>query len=85
MKKIMIVFTSMIICTTSFADVDHSEFFDAEVETPEQVTRACLECHETAGQDFIKTAHWLWKGKTPFVKEHETDNKFGKINLMNGY
>ena len=29
---------------------------------PQEVTRACLECHPQAATDFMKTAHWQWVG-----------------------
>jgi hypothetical protein len=35
--------------------------------------------------DFMKTAHWLWKGPTPYLIGHETDTHIGKINLMNNF
>lgn len=69
----------------SHADVDHSEFIEADCLTGEDVTRNCLECHEEAAEDFMETAHWRWKGETPYLINHETDHQLGKINLMNDY
>ena len=69
----------------SHAGEDHSELIETPFDTPQEVTQACLECHESVGEDFIETAHWLWRGKTPFVKDHESDSSLGKINLINDY
>ncbi|SMC36877.1 hypothetical protein SAMN02746065_101171 [Desulfocicer vacuolatum DSM 3385] len=87
MKIIPIIATAFIISVygTSYADVDHSEFIETQCLTGEDVTRTCLECHEETAMEFMDTAHWMWKGKTPYLKGHETDGRFGKINLMNDY
>jgi hypothetical protein len=37
--------------------------------TPMQVTQECLRCHQKAGEDMIESAHWLWKGPSPFTVE----------------
>lgn len=68
-----------------YAGEDHSELIESILTTPQEVTQTCLECHESAAEDFMKTAHWLWRGKTPFVKGHESKESLGKINLMNDY
>ncbi|MGE4553011.1 MAG: tetrathionate reductase family octaheme c-type cytochrome [Desulfovibrionaceae bacterium] len=47
---------------------DHSKFKELQF-TPEQlrtmrgpeVTKACLGCHNTAGEQFMKTIHWTWR------------------------
>ena len=86
MKKIG--FTILILLSfgsVSYAEVDHSELIEGTYTTGSEVTEGCLECHDTIGEDFIKTAHWLWKGDTPFLKGHEKASSFGKINMMNGY
>ena len=84
-KKFFIILALVFFSTASHAGVDHSEFIETSLVTPGDVTRACLECHDSTGEDFIKTAHWLWKGESPFLKNHESANNFGKINLMNDY
>ena len=67
------------------AGEDHSDFFDTSFETGSDVTRACLECHDSEAEEFMDTAHWLWKGKTPFLKNKKSDTDIGKINLMNDF
>ena len=87
MKILTLVLTVLIIstCTTSHAGVDHSEFIETQCITGKDVTRTCLECHEETATEFMNTAHWMWKGETPFLKNHESDSHLGKINLMNNY
>jgi octaheme c-type cytochrome (tetrathionate reductase family) len=50
--------------------------------TGPEVTKACLECHEDAAHDFMKTSHWSWmpmqdvvgKGKVPLGKKNTVNN-----------
>jgi len=46
---------------------DHSKFeiLKKDFKTPEEVTKACLSCHNKAGEQFGGTLHytWTWKGK----------------------
>ena len=42
--------------------LDHAAFFTAKFDSPQAVTRACLDCHAQAAPDFMKTAHWQWLG-----------------------
>lgn len=60
---------------------DHSKFaqlqFDPEKQKtmqPEEVTKACLGCHNQAALQFHQTIHWTWRD------EDESGNpaKFGK-------
>jgi len=49
------------------------------------VTRDCLKCHQKEGEAILSSAHWLWKGPTPFLEGHENDKNLGKKNLMNNF
>lgn len=46
-----------------------------ERPSPQDVTRACLGCHERVGEDLLGTAHWSWKGHSPTLVgyQHRTD------------
>lgn len=35
-----------------------------------EVTKACLECHNTAGHQFMKNKHWTWDYKHPKTGQH---------------
>ncbi len=45
-----------------------------------EVTKACLECHNTAGHQFMKNKHWTWGYTHP-----ETGQKLGKSVLVNNF
>ena len=45
---------------------------------PSQVTRECLRCHRNVGKEMLETAHWLWKGPSPFTLEHRKEVEHGK-------
>ncbi len=53
---------------------------------PFQVTRECLRCHDEQGEDMLKTAHWLWKGPSPYTTGHRKDILHGKgTTALNNY
>lgn len=45
-----------------------------------EVTKACLECHNTAGHQFMKNKHWTWSYTHPV-----TGQKLGKSVLINNF
>jgi len=53
---------------------------------PFQVTAECLRCHDAQGEDMLKTAHWLWKGPSPYTTGHGKDILHGKgTTALNNY
>ncbi len=52
-------------------------------ETPQAVTKACIECHEDAADDMLKSRHWNWLGKETMI--HGKKVKLGKKNMLNNY
>ncbi|MBN2693449.1 tetrathionate reductase family octaheme c-type cytochrome [bacterium] len=56
--------------------VDHSHFFTQEFKTPQDVTMACLKCHEDVAGDFMKTSHWTWHGDAKISGKKESFNNF---------
>lgn len=63
--------------------LDHSAYFNEAFTTPQEVTKACLSCHEDAAEEVMKTPHWLW-----LSGDVERDGKLvrtGKRNLMNNF
>ncbi len=65
--------------------LDHSALFKRPFDSPQKVTAACLECHETAARDMMKTAHWKWEGDPVHLPGHEEPKKIGKKNLINNF
>lgn len=57
------------------ADHSRHEKLKQTFETPEQVTEACLSCHNEAGQQFMQTIHWTW------ICPADPSKKMGKAGL----
>ncbi|BBO91927.1 hypothetical protein DSCOOX_51070 [Desulfosarcina ovata subsp. ovata] len=61
---------------------DHKEKIQlAENPEPSQVTAECLRCHQAAGEDMLKSAHWLWKGPSPNTLDHGKRVDLGKATI----
>jgi len=57
-----------------------------EKPDPMQVTRECLRCHENAGKDMLQSAHWLWRGPSPYTIGHQKEVLSGKgTNVINNF
>lgn len=56
---------------------DHSKHpvLQQEFTTPEEVTKACLTCHNEAALQVHKTIHWMW------IDPADTERKMGKNGL----
>jgi octaheme c-type cytochrome (tetrathionate reductase family) len=64
---------------------DHSKLVTVtEKDTPQHVTAHCLDCHDRVGGDVLKSAHWNWKGLTPFISGHEHEN-IGLSEMIDNY
>ena len=61
--------------------VDHSKFKDLKgpFKQPEEVTRACLKCHNKAGEQAQKSLHWTWNWPGP------NGRKLGKAHVINNF
>lgn len=58
---------------------DHKELVKlSENPQPGEVTQECLRCHRAAGEDMLKTAHWLWKGPSPYTLNRSKHVEHGK-------
>ncbi len=66
---------------------DHKDLVRlAENPAPQDVTRECLRCHEKQGQDMLRSAHWLWRGPSPYTVEHKKEVMSGKAtNTINNF
>ncbi|MBK9470986.1 MAG: tetrathionate reductase family octaheme c-type cytochrome [bacterium] len=61
---------------------DHADL-TGPYESGPAVTAACLDCHEDAAHDFMKTSHWTWESLQGVVGKGEA--LVGKKNLVNNY
>lgn len=66
---------------------DHSKLVKLSANPqPMDVTRECLRCHKEQGEDMLKSAHWLWRGPSPFTEGHEKRVDMGKAtNTVNNF
>ncbi len=67
------------------AHLDHSSFFTKPIVSPQDVTKACLQCHKQSAKDVMATAHWNWVGEPVEVPNHPGKRQIGKKNLLNNY
>jgi octaheme c-type cytochrome (tetrathionate reductase family) len=65
--------------------VDHADIVNGDFKTGQDVTRTCLECHEDAATDFMKTTHWTWESKAFDVPWRDEPVTIGKINQINNF
>ena len=80
-----VLFTTLLIFSLSFASEDHSEMIEGTFKTPQEVTQACLECHEDAAKEVMQTIHWTWKGEAQAIPGHKGEFALGKMNVFNNY
>jgi octaheme c-type cytochrome (tetrathionate reductase family) len=66
-------------------DVDHSELMKGPYETGSDVTRACLECHETAAHEVAQTVHWTWESEPVLLPGRDEPVTIGKKNSINNF
>ncbi len=61
---------------------DHRDFAQLKgpFTSPEQVTRACLECHRDSAHQVMSTIHWTWKAWDP-----NTRQMVGKNHVYNNF
>lgn len=80
---IALVITGMTF-TSDDGGVSHEEAIQGTFETPQDITRACLECHPDAGEAMLHTRHWNWEGE-PVAIEGHGEIRIGKKDLINNY
>ncbi|MFW5730519.1 MAG: cytochrome c3 family protein [Desulfonatronovibrionaceae bacterium] len=66
---------------------DHAELVKLESDPrPWEVTEECLRCHAKQGQDILHSAHWLWRGPSPYTVKHTKEDTCGKAtNAVNNF
>ncbi|MEZ5011733.1 MAG: hypothetical protein R2744_09115 [Bacteroidales bacterium] len=84
MKKSVTGFFAFLLAANIFAQADHSEFIEGPFETPQDITRTCLVCHEGVDKDIMMTRHWNWMGDE-FTNKDGGTVRVGKQNIINNY
>ncbi len=64
---------------------DHSNLLEGPYETGQEVTAACLVCHEEAAHEVGQTVHWNWVGDPVEIEGFEEPIAIGKKNLINNF
>lgn len=65
--------------------VDHSSLFEGPLETGQDVTRACLQCHEDAATQVMGTTHWTWQAPPVAMEGRAEPVSVGKKNAINNF
>ncbi len=65
--------------------LDHSAFFQQPFADGPAVTRACLECHQSAAREVMATSHWTWLGPETVLPGRTEPVRIGKRNSINNY
>jgi octaheme c-type cytochrome (tetrathionate reductase family) len=63
----------------------HADIITGLFEKPQQVTQACLECHEDAAGEVMHTSHWTWQGEEITVPWRDEAVTIGKKNQINNF
>lgn len=63
----------------------HTDIIKGPFETPQEVTRACLDCHPEAATQVMATTHWTWQSKPFDVPWRDEPVTIGKINQLNNF
>ena len=63
---------------------DHAPVMPASFDSPQAVTRRCLECHDAA-RSVMKTSHWLWLGEETSIPGRTGSYRIGKANVLNNF
>ncbi len=66
------------------ADDSHKNRVKGPFASGPEVTRVCLQCHETQAHDFVKNEHWTWSSKQS-VPNHGEKIEIGKKGSVNNF
>lgn len=69
----------------SAAPTDHTALLTGPFETGSDVTRACLTCHEDAGEQMLHTTHFTWLSEPVTVSWRDEPVQVGKANSLNNF
>lgn len=66
-------------------ETDHSYLLDGAFETGQDVTLACLECHEESSHQVMDTVHWTWESEPVTLPGRDEPVTIGKKNQINNF
>ena len=65
--------------------VDHADIVKGPFQTPQEATRACLQCHPDSASQMMATTHWTWESRAFTVPWRDQPVTIGKINQINNF
>ena len=77
------VATSYMIDTVAKADHSKFEILKQDFKQPQEVTKACLSCHNNVDKEVMASSHWTWDRTT--VTPTGDTIKLGKRNVINNF
>lgn len=83
MKKLKLLSALIIISSVMLAQ-GHKDYINGYFNSPQEVTKACLECHEGVDKDIMLTSHWKWLGPEFDDAIHGKKN-VGKKYMINNF
>jgi octaheme c-type cytochrome (tetrathionate reductase family) len=79
---LLLCFLTLFFLSLGAANATDHTFIEGPLANGTDVTKTCLECHENAAFDIMKTSHWTWSSKqTVDGKQIQR----GKINTINNF
>jgi octaheme c-type cytochrome (tetrathionate reductase family) len=66
-------------------DVGHADIIQGPFSTGQEVTAACLQCHEDAGQQMLQNVHWTWESEPVMLPGRDEPVTIGKRNQINNF
>lgn len=67
------------------AHTDHTSLMEGPYATGEEVTAACLACHEDAGQQMLQNVHFTWESEPVLLPGRDEPVTIGKKNQINNF
>ena len=67
------------------AHTNHAALMPGPYTTGQEVTAACLTCHETSAQEMMQTTHWTWESEPVQLPGRDELVTVGKKNQLNNF
>jgi len=77
------IFSTILFLSITIMGQSHKDLIQGPFSTPQDVTKTCLTCHESAAKEIMKTGHWNWLNEK-FVDNNQTVQR-GKKNFVNNF
>jgi octaheme c-type cytochrome (tetrathionate reductase family) len=82
-KLLIVLCAAGLLYTAQATAGEEHQAISGPFQSPMEVTRKCLECHEEAAHDVMQTSHWTWELEQDIA--HEGNVFRGKKNAINNF